>query len=115
MVLNRPRLSYANVMSTFAVVVALGVGSAYAATQLPGHSVGTKQLANSSVTGKKVRDGSLAARDFRPGQLPAGQPGATGPKGDQGIPGVPGANAAAYLGSVSNVNIPPTAANSCFK
>lgn len=40
----RQRLSYANVMSTIAVFLVLGGGAAFAATQLPKNSVGTKQL-----------------------------------------------------------------------
>jgi len=115
--MNR-RLSYANVMSTFAAVVALGTGSAYAVSQLPVHSVGTQQLANSSVTGKKVKNGSLKANDFKAGQLPAGARGPQGEqgvKGDKGETGSPGAPAGAYLGTVSNITIPPTAAHTCFK
>jgi hypothetical protein len=111
----RSRVTYANVMSTFAAVVALGAGSAYAVTQLPAHSVGTKQLANSSVTGKKVKDGSLKAKDFKAGELPSGPRGLTGPKGDQGAPGDDGAPAGVYLGTVSNVTIPATPADTCFK
>lgn len=112
------RITYANVMSTFAAVVALGTGSAYAVSQLPAHSVGTKQLANSSVTGKKVKNGSLKAIDFKSGSLPAGPKGPkgdTGDTGDKGDKGDTGAAAGAYLGTVSNVTIPPTAANTCFK
>lgn len=59
----RGRLTYANVMATVAVFIALG-GSAYAATQLKKNSVGTKQLKNSAVTGTKVKDGSLSAVDI---------------------------------------------------
>jgi hypothetical protein len=52
------KLSYANVMATFAVFLALG-GGAYAATQLPKNSVGTKQLKKGSVTGVKIKDGTI--------------------------------------------------------
>ena len=47
------RLSYANVMATIAVFIALG-GGAYAAFTLPPNSVGTKQLKDSAVTKKKL-------------------------------------------------------------
>ena len=47
------RLTYANVMATVAVFLALG-GGAYAALELPKNSVGTKQLKNHAVTPKKV-------------------------------------------------------------
>jgi hypothetical protein len=39
----RDRLTYANVVSTLCLFLLLG-GEAYAATQLPKNSVGTKQL-----------------------------------------------------------------------
>lgn len=59
----RKRLTYANVMSSVAVFIALG-GSAYAATQLKKNSVGTKQLKKNAVVGAKVKDGSLSAVDI---------------------------------------------------
>jgi hypothetical protein len=83
----RPRLTYANVIATLALFLALGGGAAYAASHLDKNSVGTKQLKRSAVTGAKVKDGSLSAGDFKPGQLPTG---ARGPQGIQGIPGTSG-------------------------
>ena len=59
-------LSYANVASTLALVVALS-GSAYAVTQLPAKSVGTPQLKDGAVTSKKVKNGGLRAEDLAPG------------------------------------------------
>ncbi len=85
------KLSYANVMSTLALFVALG-GVSYAAVKLPKNSVGAKQLRTDAVTSKKVKDGSLAATDFAAGQLPAG---ARGPAGPQGVAGPQGAAGAA--------------------
>jgi hypothetical protein len=49
----RRHLSYANVTATLALFVALG-GGAYAATQLPANSVGTKQLKDRAVTPVKL-------------------------------------------------------------
>jgi hypothetical protein len=49
----RDRLTYANVISTLALFVALG-GGAYAAVQLPPRSVGTKQLKNKAVKPVKI-------------------------------------------------------------
>jgi hypothetical protein len=49
----RRHLSYANVAATLALFVALG-GGAYAATQLPPKSVGTKQLKDRAVTPVKL-------------------------------------------------------------
>jgi hypothetical protein len=59
----RPRLTYANVMSTLAVFIALG-GSSYAAVTLSGSSIkhrsipGTK-LKRNSITGVEVRESRL--------------------------------------------------------
>jgi hypothetical protein len=50
----RPKLTYANLMATLAVFIALG-GASYAATQLPRNSVGTKQLKKNVVTTAKSR------------------------------------------------------------
>ena len=62
------RTTYANVASTLALVLVVS-GGAYAATQLPKHSVGTKQIKPNAVTAKKVRNGSLKAADMKAGQL----------------------------------------------
>ena len=102
------RLTYANVMATIAVFVALG-GGAYAAL-VPRNSVGTAQLKkdavrtsdirNGAVTSAKVRNRSLLASDFRDGQLPrgatgvAGAPGPAGPAGPAGPQGPAGADGA---------------------
>jgi hypothetical protein len=68
------KLTYANVMSSFAVFLVLGGATAFAAGHLAKNSVGTKQLkANSvtvaklkkdAVTGAKVKDGSLVGSDI---------------------------------------------------
>lgn len=106
----RIRNSYANVASTFALLVAVSGGAAVAAGELGNNTVGTKQLKNNAVVSKKVTDGSLQAADFAAGQLtagPAGPAGPQGPKGAQGVQGIrgvpgntgaPGANAASYVG-----------------
>lgn len=70
----REGLSYANVMSTIAVVLALGGATAVAATNLAKNSVGTKQLKPNAVNGAKVRDGSLTGTDVDAaslGQVPS--------------------------------------------
>jgi hypothetical protein len=107
------RLSYANVVATLALFVALG-GASYAAVQLPRASVGAPQLQRDAVSSEKVRDGSLAARDFsaaerarlrgargaagktgRAGKAglvgAVGPAGAAGPKGETGATGATGA------------------------
>jgi hypothetical protein len=67
---ERKRLSYANVMATIAVFLALG-GGAYASLRVPAHSVGTRQLKKNAVTGWKVRNGSLTGADIAPRSLTA--------------------------------------------
>jgi hypothetical protein len=62
------RLTYANVMSTVAVFVALG-GGAYAIAQLPANSVGAKQLKKSAVTSKKIKDGAIVGADINKAKL----------------------------------------------
>src|SRR5262245_25792513 len=64
----RPRLSYANVVSTACLFVLLG-GAAYAAVELPKNSVGKKQLKKNAVTGIKVKDRSLTGSDLDLGTL----------------------------------------------
>jgi hypothetical protein len=76
----RHQLSYANVMATIAVFVALG-GGAYAVS-VPRNSVGPSQLKRNAVSAKKIKRGavsgvaikdrSLGPRDFRAGVLPTG-------------------------------------------
>jgi hypothetical protein len=76
----RSRLTYANVVATIALFVALG-GGAYATVNLPAKSVGSKQLKANAVSSPKVRDRSLLAHDFARGQLPRGAQGRRGPAG----------------------------------
>lgn len=64
----RPRLSYANVMATIAVFIALG-GASYAAIKLPKNSVGSKQLKKNAVTGVKVKNEAITAAKIKKGTL----------------------------------------------
>jgi len=95
----RPRLTYANVASSLALVLAVGGGTAVAASSLRYHQVTGSKLAPNAVTPSKVkngslsgtdirdssirstdiRNGSLIAADFAAHQLPQG------PKGDPGV------------------------------
>ncbi len=54
----RPKLTYANVVATLALFIALG-GASYAAFKLPKNSVGTKQLKNNAVTLKKIKKNAV--------------------------------------------------------
>ena len=101
----RSRVTYANVVSTIALALALGGGTAYAITRVGTkniryHAVTGSKLATNSVSASKVknsalsgsdvrnnslrsddvRNGTLQAVDFAPGQLPKGD------KGDKGDP-----------------------------
>jgi hypothetical protein len=62
------RLTYANVMATIAVFLALG-GSAYAASQLGKNSVGSKQLKKNAVTTAKVKNEAITAAKVKKGTL----------------------------------------------
>jgi hypothetical protein len=65
----RKRLTYANVMSTLAVFLALG-GSSYAALKISGRnienrSIPAKKLKRNSITGREVRESRLNVRSAR--------------------------------------------------
>lgn len=57
------RFTYANVMSTLALFLALAGGTAMAATMLPRNSVGTMHLKKNAVTSAKVKDRSIRGSD----------------------------------------------------
>lgn len=61
----RARLSYSNVMATFAVFAVLG-GVSYAATTLPKNSVGSKQIKTGAVGSRQAA--GLKCKDFKPTQ-----------------------------------------------
>lgn len=73
------RLSYANVASTLALVLAVGGGGTAVAAALANNSVGSPQvkdgslkkrdLGANSVTGAKVKDGSLGQHDLTAGPV----------------------------------------------
>jgi hypothetical protein len=100
----RGRLTFSNIVSVLALLFALGLGTAWAATELSKNEVTskhiknagvkTKDIANNAVTSPKVADGSLLNQDFAAGQLPQGpqgEQGEQGPRGEQGPPGQNGA------------------------
>ena len=94
-----PHLTYANVIATLALFLALG-GGAYAAIKLPKNSVGAKQIKSNAVGSAEIRSnavgtvevkpGSLLANDFGAGQLPSGPRGLTGLTGPRGLTGLTG-------------------------
>lgn len=84
-------ITYANVVASLALFIALG-GVSYAAVKLPANSVGTKQLKNGSVTTKKLNRRTLASLKGSTG--PTGAQGGIGPKGTDGAAGADGADGA---------------------
>jgi hypothetical protein len=90
----RPRLSYANVIATLALFLALG-GGAYAAINLPKNSVGSKQLKDRAVTPAKVSPATV--KRFR------GQTGLRGHDGQRGSDA-----ASAFTGVVAETPNGPT-------
>ena len=89
-------MTYANVMASIAVFVALG-GTGYAASQIHG-----KNIKNRSISGAKLKDRTITQAKLEPGTVKAlkgapgpsgsaGLNGAPGPKGDQGAEGATGA------------------------
>jgi hypothetical protein len=122
----RRRLSYANVMATFAVFMVLG-GGAYAAVTLPPGSVGKTQLREGAVTKSKIARRAVGTRKITPGSVtlgrlsprvrrdirdrggsgPPGPAGATGPAGPMG-PAGPGARRLDYSVPASATPTPET-------
>jgi hypothetical protein len=92
----RDRLTYANVIATIAVFIALG-GTSYAALTLPRDSVGSAQLRTGAVRSIDVKNRSLQASDLSPRARASlrGQQGPVGPAGP------PGAAAVRYFAAVS--------------
>ncbi len=64
----RKRLSYANVVATLALFLAIG-GVGYAASRLPKNSVGTKQIKRGAVTGAKVKKQTLTGNNINLAKL----------------------------------------------
>jgi len=83
-------LSYANVVATVALFVALG-GTSYAVVSLPRDSVGHRQLRAGAVRSSEVKDGSLRTADLSSQTRTSlrGGKGIPGPMGPQGLPGEP--------------------------
>ena len=88
----RVQLSYANVMATIAVFIALG-GTSYAVVKLPRNSISAKQIRqgavgksevrNRAIRSRHINDGSVAVRDLSSASKStlAGPPGPPGPPG----------------------------------
>ena len=88
----RSRLTFANVVASLALFIAIG-GTSYAALKLPAGSVGTKQLRNKAVTLGKISTSAKTALKGKTGPVgpvgPAGLAGAAGAAGATGAAGAP--------------------------
>jgi len=116
-VLKNLRISYANVVATLALFVALG-GTSYAASKISG-----AQIKANTITGSNVKDGSLALADFKKADRarlvgpqgpvgPTGAPGTagiSGPAGPVGMTGAAGTNGATKLTIRTSDDLTPIA------
>jgi hypothetical protein len=75
----RRHLTYANVIATLALFLALG-GASYAAIKLPANSVGSRQIKDGAVSSADIKNHSIKSGDFK-GGLPSGP---RGPQGQRG-------------------------------
>jgi len=87
----RERLTYANVASTMALVLALA-GTSYAAITLPRNSVGSEQVRSRAIESRHVDNGSLRLADLGSGARRA-------LRGQEGPPGPPAARFFAAVGA----------------
>ena len=69
----KPRLTYANVVSTLALFIALSGATAYAASKLPDRSVGEFQLRPGAVTADKLRTNAVTAPKIKAGAVKQGK------------------------------------------
>jgi hypothetical protein len=115
----RPHLTYANVAATIALVLAVGGGTAWAASKVRTRDIAyhavtaskvnfnaitASKVKNGSLSGKELRDSSVATEDVRNGTLRTEDFGAGQlPKGDKGDKGDP---ATALHGTVTAAGVP---------
>jgi hypothetical protein len=87
----RKRITYANVISTLALVLVVGGGSAIAASQFSKESIPNNALKKESIGPGKLTKAAKAALVGSPGAKgatgPAGSSGPAGPVGPAGAPG----------------------------
>ncbi|MGA8745981.1 MAG: hypothetical protein WB507_08960 [Solirubrobacterales bacterium] len=65
----RSNLTYANVIATLALFIAIGGASAFAASSLAKNTVGTKQIKNQAVTAAKIKKGTITGSQVKSGSL----------------------------------------------
>lgn len=104
----KPRLTYANAVSTLALVIAVGTGGAYAASKLPDRSVGQFQLRPGAVTAEKIRTNAVTAPKIKAEAIKQGKianGSITAAKLTQGSV----ANSSIQEGAISNSKLAPDA------
>lgn len=65
----RDKLTYANVIATLALFIAIGGASAFAASHLGKNSVGSKQLKNNAITTAKIKNEAVTGAKVKKGTL----------------------------------------------
>jgi hypothetical protein len=107
----RPRLSYANVISTLALFLVIAGGSAFAATQLAKNSVGTKQLKKNAVTSAKIKVNAVTGAKLGDGAVTGaklGDSAVTGAKlADSAVTGAKLAAGAVSTGKIADGAVGP--------
>ncbi|HEY3771672.1 MAG TPA: hypothetical protein VGL69_01650 [Solirubrobacteraceae bacterium] len=81
------KLTYANVVATLALMLAISGGTALAAT----HLITGKQIAKGTISATNIKKHTLTSTLFKKGVKLRGARGATGPAGAAGAAGAPGA------------------------
>jgi hypothetical protein len=96
------KLTYANVVATLALMIAISGGTALAAT----HLITGKQIAKGTISATNIEKHTLTSTLFKKGVKLRGARGATGPAGPAGATGATGAagSAAAYGLITKNAN-----------
>lgn len=84
----RRHLTYANVISTLALLLALGLGTSYAASQLAPKSVGEPQLRPGAVTATKIRKSAVTAPKIKAAAVKQGKIASGAVTGDKIAQGV---------------------------
>jgi hypothetical protein len=108
---RRRRLTYANVVATLALFIAVSGGTAFAASKL----ITGKQIAKGTISAANIKKNTLSSKLFAKGVLQSGPRGATGAQGPTGATGATGAagTAIAYgavvINSVGNPVLSPGA------
>ena len=100
-----PRITYANVTATLALVLALG-GTSYAVSKLPPNSVRTPQLQRGAVSSEKVQADAICRAKLAPDALVAGPRGPRGPEGVTGSVGARGPSEAFITRNNAGIGIP---------